>query len=171
MKKIIIPIIIAAVLGVGGGIAAVKMSRPVTATEDPAIPEVKTGKYYLDGDKNSGLWIEVYSDYLTLNGDDVDGAIRDAVIKGYEECEDAAAPPVTEEIIERQCEDTKLLYCGKKLYAVRCVNPQDRFYAIHVSRDNTASTKEELLASDAAFVFNGKDTIELGAFGSFVLVD
>ena len=52
MKKIIIPIIAAAILGVGGEITAVMMNRANVAIADETLEkvEVKSDKYYLNGD-------------------------------------------------------------------------------------------------------------------------
>ena len=171
MKKIIIPIIIAAALGIGGGITAVMMNRPVSADLDRSVPEVKTGNYYLNGDKNSGLWVEVYSDYLTLNGDDVDASIKASIVKSYEEDEFLQDVTLTDDALQTMFEEHKRLFCGRKLYVVKYVGLDSASYAIQVSRNNTETTKEELLHSNAGFLYNGKDTIEISPFGDFILVD
>lgn len=171
MKKIIIPIIIAAALGVGGGITAVMMNKPVSADKDRSIPEVKTGNYYLNGDKNSGVWFEVTPDYLSLKGDDVDGYLRSVIIKEYEEDEVLQNATLTDDTLQTMLEEYRVLFCGEKIYVVSYMGLESMPYVINVSRDNTATTSEELLKSNAGFPYNGKDTIMLKTMGDFILVD
>lgn len=174
MKKFVLPIIIAAVLGVGGGITAVMLNRSNTAVADaedfntPADIEVKSGKYYLNGDKNSDLWIEVNHDFLILKGTDVDKSVKDAVVKNYEETSD---PTPTDEEIKSEVEECKTLYCTEKLYAIKAVGLDSIPYSIKVSRDNSVTDRNELMKTNAGFPYNGKDTINLGLFGDFILVE
>ena len=68
MKKVIIPIVLAAALGIGGGVATVVLNKPSTAIADnePSVLEPVTGNYYLNGDKESGIYFEFTDDYLAL---------------------------------------------------------------------------------------------------------
>lgn len=174
MKKFVLPIIIAAVLGVGGGVTAIMMNRSSTAAADaedintPADIEVKSGKYYLNGDKNSDLWIEVNRDFLILKGSNVDKSVKDAVVKNYEETSDLSP---TDEEIKSEVEECKTLYCTEKLYAVKAVGLDNMPYSIKVSRDNSVTDRNELMKTNAGFRYNGKDTIELSLFGDFIFVE
>ena len=167
MKKIIVPIIIAAALGVGGGITAVMLNRSNVAdaeTPEPVheVPELKTGKYYLNGDKSSGLWIEVNPEFLTLKGDDVDASLRKAIN------DDA----VENENVEAEFSNAKELYCTEKIYSVSYFGTENVPYIINVSRHNTVSTPEELKNSNAGFPYNADtNTIKLALLGHFTLVE
>lgn len=166
MKKAIVPIIIAAALGIGGGVTVVMMNRPAAADKNSAkedVPdniEVKSGTYYLNGDKNSDLWVEVNPDFLILKGDDVDASIRNAIVERATE----------NEAIEEEISDAKILYCTEKVYTVSHIGIKDVPYCIHVSRDNTESDPEKLIHSNAGFPYNpDTNTIRLSLFGNFTL--
>lgn len=174
MKKFIIPVIIAAVLGVGGGAAAVMINKPWAANADdddvlyPTNIEVKSGNYYFNGDTQSGMWIEVNPDFLILKGDKVDELMTEAIIDQYNRLYDA---PPTEEQLQNQMEEDKLLYCTEKVYLIEKVGTSKTPFTIKVSRDNVNTDMESLKKSNAAFRFNGTDTIHLGLFGDFILVE
>lgn len=169
MKKVIVPIIIAAALGVGGGITAVMLNGASNAEagvidEDnaPLNVEVKSGKYYLGGDKNSDLWIEVNPDFLILKGDDVDASIRNAIVERATQ----------NEAIEEEISNAKILYCTEKVYGVRRFGTATTPYMIKVSRDNTESDPEKLMNSNAGFPYDpDTNTIRLSLFGDFTLVE
>ena len=169
MKKIVIPIILAAVLGVGGGIAAVTMNRATIASAD--IPEVsndilKPGKYYLNGDVSTDKWIEVTPDYIALKGTDVEEWLMDG-IRGFYENGDI---PFTEEMVQRDFEENKLLYCDK-LYQLTEFGAKNSPYIICVDRDNKITDRKELLNTNAGFVFNDKTNMISLSIGDFILVE
>ena len=164
MKKIIIPIIAAAILGVGGGVTAVMMNRANVATADepemepyPTDVEVTSGRYYFNGDKDSGLWVEVNSDFLTLKGDDIEAALREAAGG-----------------VDVNYNNMKLLYCAEKDYVVRNFMPDRSEYILNISRSGER-LDDEIIKEDngaAALKYNKADnTIHLGAFGDFTLVE
>ena len=175
MKKLIIPIIIAAALGIGGGVTAVLLNRSNTAAADPLEGEfvdleLKSGTYYLNGDKNADLWVEANSEYLILKGTDVDKSLMDDAIKAYEE--DSAIP--TEEGLNWTFEESKKLYCYEKVYVAQYVDMPQYPYWIHVSRDNSVTDRSELKekSNTAVFPYDDKtNTIKLGALGEFILVE
>ncbi len=168
MKKFIIPIILAAVLGVGGGVAAIIISRAdIASADEEIVHEPKAGKYYLNGDKNSDLWITVNPDFLQLCGNDIDKTLMDAARKDYAEFED-----VTEESIQQYFNELKALYCAEKVYVVKTFLPEKSEDLIKVSRDNKHTDRESLEKSDAAFRYNyEKNSIRLGLLGDFILVE
>lgn len=174
MKKFIIPIALVAALGIGGGVTAVMLNRTNSAsanTGDTVVPadiEVKSGNYYLNGDKESGLWIEVTPEYLSLKGDDLDNDLTKATAKKHE---DVFGEPITEEGLEIAFNDNKTLYCDNKVYAPRFVDLESTPYVLCVSRYNDETDPYKLMDSDAGFAYNGKDTITLDLFGDFILAD
>lgn len=178
MKKFVAPIILAAVLGICGGVTVVLSNRVNTVRADDiedTLPmvEVKNGNYYLNGDTKSDLWIEVNSKFLILKGTDVDKSIRDAIVK-QQENEDLTS--CTNEEIEaaRQWmfDEDKILYCTEKIYTVQPVGLKNMPYILNVSRHNDESTSDELRRSNAAFPYNhDTNTINLSLFGDFILVE
>lgn len=141
MKKIIIPVIIAAVLGVGGGVAAVSLNiANSTAEADTEINDIlKSGTYYLNGDVNAEMWIEVNPDFLTLKGTDIDKSLTEAAIDANyalaQSLESASIDgdfPVTQAISTSQLDELKQLYCAEKLYQLKYVGLPGSSYAIMV---------------------------------------
>lgn len=175
MKKFLIPIILAAVLGIGSGITAAMVNKAnvanAGANEDafPTNIEVKSGKYYLNGDKESGLWIEVNPDFLTLKGDDLDTALINAAKECYSDIEN-----VTDGMINSLYNDMKLLYCAEKDYLVENFMPAQSKYALKVSRSGERTDRESLknTNTNAAFLYNkAENSIRLGMLGDFILVE
>ncbi len=164
MKKIIIPIIAAAILGVGGGVTAVMLNRASVANADepgmeiyPTDVEVTSGKYYFNGDTDSGLWVEVNSDFLTLKGDDIETALRDAAGG-----------------VEENYNNMRLLYCAEKDYVVKNFKPDQSQYILNISRSGERLDDESIRNDDSAagLKYNkAENTIHLGVFGDFTLVE
>lgn len=172
MKKIIIPIIAAAILGVGAGVTAVMMNRANVATADePAFEEVevKSGKYYLNGDVNSSLWIVVTPDTISLKGDDMEASLREYATTFFEE----SKQDVSEQDIQDYIDALRLLYCEEKPYYARVVNVRSARCEIKVDRHNRpVESREDLLNSNASFLYEDTtDTIFLSVFGDFTLVE
>lgn len=182
MKKIIIPVIIAAALGVGGGIAAVTLNgaNSTTAIADIEVSNdlLKSGTYYLNGDVNADMWVEVNPDFLTLKGTDIDKSLTEAAVRLNAELAQSLADasvdidyPVVDEISESKLEELKQLYCAEKLYQLEYIGMETIPYTIKVDRDNIITDRKELLKSNADFPFNDKtNTISL-AIGEFTLVE
>lgn len=167
--------IIAAVFE-AGGLPENSGNRPNTAIANDfegefVELEVKSGTYYLNGDKNAKLWFEATPDYLILKGTDVDKAIMDVVTEYYE----GNSYPYTDEDINRQFEEDKMLYCGEKIYVVQYVGFENYPYWLLVSRDNSEKDRSELkekTSGAAAWLYNDKtNTIKTGMFGDFILVE
>lgn len=123
MKKFIIPIVIAAALGIGAGVVvASTKSEPVIADEDTegylTNEVVKCGVYYPNGGKNSDVWCEVNRDYLIVKSNDVDKSIREAVLKMNAEMDYSDFPNGSEidltYVSEKEIEDIKSLCFTEK---------------------------------------------------------
>ena len=175
MKKIVVPIVLAAVLCVGGGITAVMLNRSTVANADtnedevPTNVEVKSGKYYFNGDKNADLWIDVNPDFLQLQGKDVDKSLKEAIVKEYES---DGIITLTDDVLKAQFETDKTLYCNEKAYILESFLPEESKYMIRVSRDDKHTDPESLKKTGAAFIFNSdENSIHLGLFGDFILVE
>ena len=112
--------------------------------------------------------LDAVKDYCLEKGIDVDKSIRDALVKRHEDNSD----PVPEKTLQWEFEEDKKLYATEKLYSVMNFGTENTPYLIKVSRDNTESTPEELIRSNAGFPYNDKtNTIKLSLFGEFTLVD
>lgn len=172
MKKFIVPIILAAALGVGGGVAAVVLNRQADA-EPPIVTELECGTYYLNGDKNSDLWMEVNPEFLIVKGTDVDNSLKTAIAVELHGLDPASTPDEnTAKIMQEEFDDCKTLYCTEKIYIVEPFIPEKSKSRIKVSRDNTETDRESLTYSNAAFVYNyAENTISTGLFGDFILVE
>lgn len=172
MKKFIVPIIAAAILGVGAGVTAVMMNRTNVATADaPGLEEVevKSGNYYLNGDVDSDLWIVVTSETISLKGNDIDTSMREGVALMYEKDVDE----LDEEFMQEQVDKFKLLFCEEKPYFAYVVNTSNWRCVIHVDRFNEPVEKrEDLQYTNAGFLYEDTtDTINLALFGDFTLVE
>lgn len=158
----------AAVLALGGGIVMLTLDRSdIDITDDPEIyeyteeyptdVEVTCGKYYFNGDINSGLWVEVNPDFLTLKGDDIETALREA----------AGGSDIN-------YNNMRLLYCAEKDYVIRNFKPDKSEYIIKISRTGERMDDESIKndGGSAALLYKkAQNSIRLGAFGDFILVE
>lgn len=169
MKKIVVPIILAAVLGIGGGVTAVIMNRPTANTEESySVPPVEdltatSGKYYLNGNKNSKTWLEITSESLTLNGDNVDDFLKNKAKQQYEHFEDA------DEAINSLYNDLKLIYCGEKSYFIEFKT--DTLYTISVNREADNASFADPMGSRAVFEYYKSENRIHCSLGDFILVE
>lgn len=156
MKKIIIPIIIAAALGIGGGVTAVMMNRPATDEKNSAVPEVKTGLYYLNGDKNSDIYFELTGDYIALriNGDPVEKA------KSY------FAVQRTDDRAVKEAKDATDDYCKENPYIISVLGTSNIPYQIMIHWNDEQSGP---IYGGIGFDYNGSDKIRCQPFGDFIL--
>lgn len=159
----------AVILAVGGGIIMLTHNRAdIGITDDPEIyeyteeyptdVEVTCGKYYFNGDINSGLWVEVNPDFLTLKGDDIEAALRGA--EGGE--------------VEINYNRMKLLYCAEKDYVIRNFKPDKSEYIIMISRTGERMDDESIKNERgvAGLLYKkAENSIRLGALGDFILVE
>lgn len=119
VKKIIIPIIIAAVLGVGSGAAAIVANNSIaTADQKAQLPELKFGKYYLNGDVNSDTYLEVTDNYVAVRllCDDKRAGFEELEREYFskDECYFADIDTLVKANIDKDMED----YCSEKKYLI-----------------------------------------------------
>ncbi len=172
----------AAVLVVGlGGVAAVSLSKANTAAADrPDFEEVtvKSGIYYLNGDVNSGLWIEITPETFCLKGDDIESSLREAITAMYR-ADQPDLVELNEAAMQTNLDKWKLLYCEEKPYLARVMPGNDKYRCIiNVDRfNNPVENRMDLLDSGAAFRYDDiTNKIRLGGFaaadyGDFILVE
>lgn len=171
MKKFVVPIIIVAALGVGSGVTAIMMNRHVEA-DLPVVTELECGTYYLNGDKNSNLWMEVNPEFLIVKGTDIDNSLKAAITSEFHGLDPDSAPDEdTAAIMQTEFDKCKTLYCTEKAYLVEEFLPVKSKSKIKISRDNTETDIEELKNSDAALIYNyAEKSINTTLFGDFILV-
>ncbi|MCH5205554.1 MAG: hypothetical protein J1F09_01290 [Oscillospiraceae bacterium] len=171
MKKFIIPIAIAVVLGIGGGIAAVMLSRGANSEienngvqSEVIVPELKSGNYYLNGDIERDLYLEVTEDHISLKSADLVAEFKKVILaeweeKGYED--------IGEEKINSSAEEYAKEYSPKNPYVISVTGIEEVPYAVLIHWNGTdASTY-----TGSGYWFNGVDTLNLSWFGDFILVD
>ncbi len=139
---------------------------------------LKSGTYYLNGDVNAEMWIEVNPDFLTLKGTDIDKSLTEAAIDANyalaQSLESASIDgdfPVTQAISTSQLDELKQLYCAEKLYQLKYVGLPGSSYAIMVDRFNEITDRKELLKSNAGFRFNEQTNTIIASIGEFTLVE
>lgn len=185
MKKFVLPIVLAAVIGIGSGITAVIINKANVANADETIPpepevlpKVKTGTYYLNGDKNSEVWMEVNSEFFIVKGKDLDASIKKyALISHRKTAEDLSEEFSGQNIDwdyvgEDEINEIKALLCTEKDYLIKSFIPQQSAYLLYVNRTAERVSSESLEGSTAGFIYNSEtNTIEGEPFGDFILVE
>lgn len=165
MKKFVVPIIAAAVLGAGVGIAAMITSKHADADDRLPIPKVVMGNYYLDGDENADMYFELTDDYLALriNGDSYD-KIKDCLVENGEGEETAA------NMAKRISDD----YCAENPYVLSVFGSETTPYQLMIHWTEGFKLHEDqdgLTYGGIGFTYNGTDTITCYPFGDFTLVE
>lgn len=163
MKKIIIPIIAAAILGAGAGVTAMIVNRPAVADEEGILPEIKTGRYYLNGDVNSDMYIELTDDYIVTR---IGG---DSLAKFEEFCRNKG---FTEEEVNISAEKHRDDYCTERKYVLSVTGLDSVPYMLvtHYDEEVAANTVDHRIPG-SGYKFNGDDTISLSLIGDFILVE
>lgn len=165
MKKFVVPIILAAALGIGGGVTAIMLNRFTTASDtNRNTLEVKCGNYYLNGDKNSGMYFELTENYLALRYDGIDvyAVTKDACVK------DGDAENIAEDAARQLVDD----YTKENPYVVSAFGTKTTPYQlmIHWTGDGIDGEGGKIY-SGIGFRYNGYDTITCSPFGDFILVE
>lgn len=164
MKKIVIPIIIAAVLGAGGVVTAVALNKPSTAVADNEVgaPEIAEGKYYLNGDKESGIYFEFTDDYLALR---VEGNAVEKVKEFVIQDEEKRGNEVTDEWVTEQAQEIYSDFGAENPYVVGVFGNEYQLM-IHWREGASGPTY-----SGCGFPYDGYKTIKCSPFGEFKLVE
>lgn len=172
-QRLVIAAAAALIIGVVGVIAAMTLGKANVATADiPGIEEVevKSGKYYLNGDVDSGLWIVVTPETISLKGDDIETSMREAIAEMLEKPQEEINEAAMQDYLAKE----RLLYCEEKPYLATVCGGSDKYRClINVDRfNNPVENREDLLNSGAAFRYDDiTDTIHLSLFGDFILVE
>lgn len=161
--------IIAAILE-AGGLPENSGNRPNTAIANDGQFEFValdiSGTYYLNGDKNADVWIEIDPNYIIIKGVDIETSVRDAIIKDFEE----DSRSFTDEDVNTTAKFFKETFCTKMRYEVEYIGLENMPYAVTYGKDDP--TTGEFKPISTALPYNDRTkTIRSGLFGEFVLVE
>ena len=161
--------IIAAVLD-AGGLPVNSGNRPNTAIANDGQFEYValdiSGIYYLNGDKNANVWIEVDPKYIIIKGADIDTSVRDTIIKDFEE----DSRSFTDEDVKTTAELFKEMFCTEMRYAVMYIGFENYPYTITYGNDDPITGEFKPISTGLPYDDKTK-TIRSGLFGEFTLVE
>lgn len=164
-QKLMIGIAAAAavILSVGGCVTAVMMNRPAAADSALQLPEVKTGRYYLNGDINSDIYVELTEDYIVtrMGGDSLARFEEFCRKKGYSEKE-----------VSINAEKHRDDYCTERKYylGVTGINSPPYMLLTHYDEEYAAISPDHRVGG-SGYCFDGEDRIWLSLIGDFIYVE
>lgn len=167
MKKIIIPL--AAVLVLTTAFLLVFRPLPASADEEIAIPELKEGDYYLNGDKALGVFLRVSDGTISLNGGDLAERFEAQIAQNAESFTEGFFTP---EMIAEQVREKLDEYTAENEYIVSLVGLPEVPYMVLISWDKE-HTYEDGRYAGYGYRFNGTDTLSFSgdSFGDFILIE
>ena len=137
--------------------------KPISADE-PEIPELQVGKYYLNGDKNTNFYIEVFDDeQIVLQKEDLKkyfydravAAIPDPYLSDWKSAED---------FYNNSAQLMMDMYSEKAYYAVQYVIDKT-FIKLNVKEPGDATT-----GGGPSYIYKNETTISFPNHGDFILV-
>lgn len=156
--SIISIITILAIAGIVLLILSHQKSQPVSDAPERVAPELKVGRYYLDGDKSTDFYIEVFDDKtLAVYKEDLADYINKNNVKPEEQSENSLEG-------SQQLAD---IYSTRGYYAVRIVVGTETI-PIFI---NQPSPDEPEKISGMAHKYIDENTIEFPNYGMFVYVE
>lgn len=163
MKKgIIIAVIAAAVAGIAAGLVFSFKSSSDTEP-DYSVPTPLYGNYYLNGDKESGAYVELTEDTVVLKGDRVEEYFRESII-------DFLGDDITEEDIERNLKRDMEQFAVESEYVVGHIGLDDVPYAIFNSWNKDKEVINNKYSGASGYWYNGTDKLTLGGIGDFIYI-
>lgn len=154
----------AVMLGVGGCITAVTMNRPAAVDSELELPEVKLGRYYLNGDVNSDMYIELTEDYIVTRITD-----GDSLAMFEEFCRNMG---YTEEEVAINAEKHRDNYCTERKYYLGVTGIKNVPYMllIHYDEEEAAISPDHRVGG-SGYCFDGENKIWSSLMGEFYYVD
>lgn len=153
----------AVVLGVGGCITAVIMDRPAATDKEVQLPEVKLGRYYLNGDVNSDMYVELTEDYIVtrISGDSLARFEEFCRKKGYSENE-----------VSINAEKHRDDYCTERKYylGVTGINSPPYMLLTHYDEEYAAISPDHRVGG-SGYCYDGEDKIWSSLMGEFYYVE
>ncbi|MDE6733620.1 MAG: hypothetical protein K2J77_12205 [Oscillospiraceae bacterium] len=152
------------ILGVGGCVTAITMNRPAAADSALQLPEVKTGRYYLNGDVNSDMYVELTEDYIVLRITD-----GDSLAMFEEFCRNIG---YTEEEVAINAEKHRDDYCTERKYFLGVTGVKSVPYMLLTHYDEEyAATAEDHRVGGSGYCYDGENKIWLSLVGDFYYVE
>ena len=153
-----------------GGIPENPGNRPNTAIANDGQFEYValdiSGTYYLNGNKNADVWIEVDPKYIIITGADIDTSVREAIIKDFEE----DSRSYTDEDVNTTARFFKETFCTKMRYAVEYIGLDNVPYSITYGRDDPVTGEFEPISH--ALPYKDKTrSIRSSLLGEFFLAE
>lgn len=158
MKKIIIPLVIAAIAGITAAIIAVNGQK---ATAGEELPELKCGNYYLDGNAENGLYLAVTDEFIALRGDDLETDFKEALQRDFED--------MTAEEVEHSARESAEDYSAENPYVIKKGFSEKAPYYVLIHWTELPEDPDAF--SGYGYFFNGTDTLSLSGLGDFILAE
>lgn len=167
MKKIIM--LIAAALVLTAAILFTIQPFSTSADEEVILPELKEGDYYLNGDKEPGVYLHVSGGTISLKGGDLAERFESEIVRNAETFTEGFFTP---EMIAEQVQEKLDEYTADNEYVVSLVGLPEVPYAVLIGWDKSIEVTDGRYAG-YGYWFNGTDTLSLngGGFGDFVLME
>lgn len=167
MKKIIIPL--AAILVLTAAILFVIQPFSVSADEEVILPELKEGNYYLNGDKELGVYLHVSGGTISLKGEDLAERFESEIARNAETFTEGWFTP---EDIAEQVQEKLDEYTADNEYVVSLVGLPEVPYMVLISWDKSLEVTDGRYAG-YGYRFNGTDTLTFSgdSFGDFILIE
>lgn len=167
MKKIIIPLAIVLVLTAAILFAIQPFSA--SADEEVILPELKEGDYYLNGDKELGVYLHVSGGTISLKGEDLAERFEAQIVRYSESFTEGWFTP---EMIAEQVQEKLDEYTADNEYVVSLLGLPDVPYAVLIRWDKSLEVTDGRYAG-SGYWFNGTDTLRLSgdSFGDFILME
>lgn len=163
MKKIIIPF--AAILVLTAALLFVFRPFSASADKEVILPELKEGDYYLNGDKELGVYLHVSGGTISLKGDDLAERFE-AQITQFTQIPRSRAS-IAEEVQEKLDE-----YTADNEYIVSLVGLPEVPYMVLIAWNKELEFADGRYAG-YGYRFNGTDTLSFSgdSFGDFILME
>lgn len=167
MKKIII--ILAASLAASAAILFAIRPFSANADKEVRLPELQEGDYYLNGDKELGVYLHVNDGTISLKGEDLAERFETQIVQYSETFTEGWFTP---EMIAEQVQEKLDEYTADNEYVVSLVGLPDVPYAVLIAWDKSLEITDGRYTG-YGYWFNGTDTLSFSgdSFGDFVLLD
>ncbi|MDE7234063.1 MAG: hypothetical protein K2N29_03280 [Ruminiclostridium sp.] len=175
MKKIIIVVIVAlaATAALTAAAAILFSVQSFSASTDEEIeevilPELKEGDYYLNGDKELGVYLHVSGGTISLKGEDLAERFEAQIVQFSESFLDELTPEDIAEQVQEKLDE----YTADNEYIVSLIGLSDVPYMVLIAWDKEHEYEDGRYAG-YGYRFNGTDTLSFSgdSFGDFILME
>lgn len=145
-------------------LASVMLCGCVNASSAPdnSVPTPAYGNYYLNGEKESGAYIELTEDTIVMKGENVEELF-------IQDIKNVLGEEATEENIKANLDNFMEQYAEPSDYVVSLVGHSEVTYMI-LNRWNKDAGINDNRYSGSGYRYDGEDTISLSGIGDFVYI-